>query len=376
MPISTSMAPEQDKGPHMQKRPVSLRPTRFLALAALLMVYGPLRAAGPTQYLPATGAAAVLEDHYPQLKAQFPWGVTGLGDLTYTTIPGYRPLTLDLYLPRHPGHGVPPRHPLIIYIHGGGWFGGHSRQSGAFENWPEVLASIAARGYVVSSVNYRLSGEASFPAALQDIKAAIRWLRTHAAEYGIDKDRVLVWGGSAGGQLAALTATSCGNEALEPVALTAPAATSATLESDCVQAAITWYGIFDLAALINRPAPPGAPPAATAAAAPNPVWRYLGCAPPDCAPQTIALASAITQVSNKTPPMLLVHGTEDHTVPFAQSQAFHDALQAAGGQVELIPIVGAAHSFVAKSAAETRTASLRALSESLRFMDATVGQHP
>jgi acetyl esterase/lipase len=358
----------------MSKPRTEHRPPLIAACALLVLAGTPLRAVDLAHYQPATAAAAVLEDHYPQLQTQFPWGVTGLAALTYVTIPGYRPLSLDLYLPGHAGHGPLPRRPLIIYLHGGGWFSGHSRQSGAFENWPEVLASIAARGYVVSSVNYRLSGEAPFPAAIQDVKSAIRWLRAHADEYGIDKTRVLVWGGSAGGQLAALTATSCGNDALEPATAAAPGATAPALESDCVQAAITWYGIFDFAPLVKQPAPPGPASAPNAAPAPNPVWRYLGCSAGGCTPETIALASAITQVSKSTPPMLLLHGTQDRTVPFAQSQAFHDALQAAGDQVQLIPIVGAGHSFVAATAADTRAASLRALSESLRFMDATVGQ--
>src|SRR6185312_15847831 len=84
------------------------------------------------------------------------------------------------------------------------------------EDWPGVLASVAGRGYVVASVEYRLSGEARFPAAIQDVKAAIRWLRTHASQYGIEPRRAVIWGGSAGGQLAALAGTTCGIAALEP----------------------------------------------------------------------------------------------------------------------------------------------------------------
>jgi len=101
---------------------------------------------------------------------------------------------------------------------------------------------IASRGYVVTSINYRLGGEAPFPAAIQDVKAAIRWLRAHSGEYGIDKDKFLVWGASAGGHLAALAGTSCGAKELEPVDLPDELAT----ESDCVEATIGWYGIYDL----------------------------------------------------------------------------------------------------------------------------------
>src|SRR6185369_12270345 len=146
-----------------------------------------------------------------------PGDVVGFPDLTYSSLSGYRPLILDLYKPAKSGKPLP----LVIYLHGGGWQGGHTRHSGAFEDWPGVLASIAARGYVVASVEYRLSGEAAFPAAVQDVKAAIRWLRMHATEFGIDKARAVVWGGSAGGQLAALVGASCGVAALEPPAAAA-----------------------------------------------------------------------------------------------------------------------------------------------------------
>src|SRR5262245_1854065 len=148
---------------------------------------------------PAIGSKAVLEDRYPERRVAFPGGVTGLPDLTYATVAGFRPLTLDLYLPAGSVSGGAP---VIIYVHGGGWTSGHTRHSGAFENWPGVLASLASKGYVVASLNYRLSSEAPSPAAEQDIKSAVRWLRASATRFGIDKRRVGIWGGSAGGQLA------------------------------------------------------------------------------------------------------------------------------------------------------------------------------
>ena len=173
----------------------------------------PLGDAATTSAEPAIGTKAVLEDRYPERRIAFPGGVAGLPDLTYSTVSGFRPLTLDLYLPATRATGGAP---VIIYVHGGGWTGGHTRHSGAFENWPGVLASLAGRGYVVASLNYRLSGEAPSPAAEQDIKSAVRWLRTNAARFGVDKRRIGIWGGSAGGQLAALAGTSCGVPALAP----------------------------------------------------------------------------------------------------------------------------------------------------------------
>ena len=173
---------------------------------------------------PATGASAQLQDRFPERRVAFADGVVGLADVTYAAPTGFRPLTLDLYLPRARETSAP----VIVYVHGGGWMGGHARQGGAFENWPQILASFAARGYVVASVNYRLSSEAISPAAAQDVANAVRWLRSNADRYSIDKQRVGLWGSSAGGQLAAITATTC--EAGEP-------------ESACVQAVAVWYGV-------------------------------------------------------------------------------------------------------------------------------------
>ena len=177
-------------------------------------------------------------DVYPQARVTLPGGVVGLPDLTYATVSGFRRLKLDLYLPPGPATGA---RPAIVYMHGGGWSGGTPRTTGAFENWPEVLASFAARGYVVASIQYRFSGEAPFPAAAQDAKAAVRWMRANATAYGIDPQRIVSWGASAGGQLAGILATSCGVTALDPPATGGrrgggpAAATPAPRPSDCVQ---------------------------------------------------------------------------------------------------------------------------------------------
>src|SRR2546421_1648971 len=236
------------------------------AIGVLLLAAQSAAAEAGTGSSPAAdvGARAVPEDPYPQRRVAFPAGVVGLPDLVYSTIAGFRPLRLDLYLPPA-GRSAAPR-PFVVYVHGGGWLNGHTRQSGAFQNWPNVLASLAARGYVVASVEYRLSGEARFPAAVQDLRAAIRWLRSQASTYGIDRNRGLLWGASAGGQLAALAATSCGVAALEPPVAAPPtaepggatgsraAATPLPGGADCVQRAVTRYGIFDFE---PRPPQPG-----------------------------------------------------------------------------------------------------------------------
>lgn len=303
---------------------------------------------------PAIGTKAVLEDRYPERRVAFPGGVTGLPDLVYSTTSGFRPLTLDLYVPAGAASGGVP---VIIYVHGGGWMSGHTRHSGAFENWPGVLASLAGRGYVVASLNYRLSSEAPSPAAEQDVKTAVRWLRSNAARFGIDKRRIGIWGGSAGGQLAALAGTSCGVSALEPPA--APDA-QAALESDCVQAVVAWYGIFDFAPLAKH------------ATAPPPVARYLGCEGTACSDDAITLASAIRHVDRNDPPFLLIHGALDKTVALSQSEKFHAALLASAVKSQLIVLPDVDHSFVGSTAELTRNASLRALHATIDFFDATL----
>lgn len=303
---------------------------------------------------PAIGTKAVLEDRYPERRVVFPGGVTGLPDLTYSTVSGFRPLTLDLYLPASQVSGGAP---VIIYVHGGGWTSGHTRHSGAFENWPGVLASLAGKGYVVASLNYRLSSEAPSPAAEQDVKSAVRWLRGNAARFGIDKRRIGIWGGSAGGQLAALAGTSCGVSALEPPPV---ADAKAPLESDCVQAVVTWYGVFDLTPLTKN------------VAAPPPVARYLGCEAGACPDDKVALASAIRYIDRNDPPFLLIHGALDKTVAVSQSEHFHAALQAHAVKSQLLVLPDVDHSFVGSTPQLTRDASLRALRATIDFFDATL----
>lgn len=325
----------------------------------------------PAQDRPPIAAAAVLEDHYPQQRVEFPGGVVGLPNLVYSTINGFQPLRLDIYLPPPAAKGA---RPVVVYIHGGGWSGGHSRHNGAFEDFPRVLASIAAKGYVVASVNYRLSGEAKFPAAEQDVKSAIRWLRANAEKYRIDKARFAVWGSSAGGHLAALAATSCGVAELEPPPPAAgrgqTAAPAKPPESDCVQAAVPWYGVFDFAPLVQQaPQAQGARAGAPRGGGPG---GFLGCQG-DCAPEVVRLVSPASLVDPKDPPMLLVHGAEDKTVAVKQSQDMYDLLKKNGVKAELIVIPGVGHSFIGQNIEATRDATLKALDATLAFLSATIG---
>src|SRR5690242_574899 len=220
--------------------------------------------------------------HYtPTPAIAYPGGVQSFRDVTYAELSGFRPLTLDLYVP--PPGGAPK--PAVAFIHGGAWRHLTARDAGTFRDFPATLASVAARGYVVASVNYRLAGEARFPAAIQDVEMAIQWLRTHAADYNIDSARFIAWGSSAGGQIAALIGTACGVKALEPPA---PEGAHGPAPSPCVQGVIDWYGAVDL----ESPAPDSKAAARVAAS----IKAYLGCEPAQCAPGWVRSASPFAYI--------------------------------------------------------------------------------
>jgi len=324
------------------RRPVA---ARLVATAVLLSSLPSTLVAAPGNRVFPVAAAPVLEDKFPNPAVAFPGGVEAWRDVVYQTIPGYRPQIVDIYVPPTPGP-----HPLILYIHGGGWMGGHTRHSGALADFPKVLASLAAEGFVVASLEYRLSGEARYPAALQDSNAALRFLRGHAAQYKIDPKRVGVWGGSAGGHLTALTAVTCGNTTLDP----------ASAQDGCVQAAVTWYGVFDFAGM-------SATPDGNSAGK-----RLLGCEAA-CTPAQIASVSPVTYIDAKDPPFLLIHGNEDKVVPVAQSHLGEAALRKAGVPVEAIYIPDVDHSFIGATPQATRDATLKAVNATFDFFHAKLG---
>ena len=326
---------------------------------------------------PEVAAQVVFEDHYPPRQVKFPNGVKGLPGLMYWQPIGYRPLTLDVYLPpaglSRPAAGFP----LIVHIHGGAWMMGDSHFGGPFVDFPGVLASLAARGYVVASINYRFSGEAVFPAAAQDVKAAIRWLRSRASDYEIDPARAMTWGESAGGHLAGLAAVSCNAQQLEPAqtltfafANTPPYVLPSSEISDCVQGGVTWFGMFDFATIAAQAREGKSPISRDVADAPE--WRMLGCFAKECKQGQIAAASPVTYVDPKNPPLLLIVGAEDKIVPYHQTLEMAEKLKAAGVPHELMVIPGVDHGFIGKTLQQTREANLKALDATFRFFDKTM----
>ena len=268
----------------------------------------------------------------PTPPVMYPGGVQSYRDVIFAQPLGFRPLTLDLYLP--PDGGGPKPKPVVVFIHGGAWRSRTTRDGGAIRDFPAVLAAVAARKYVVASVSYRFSGEAHFPAAVQDAALAIRWLRTNAGRYNIDTNKFVAWGSSAGGQIAALLGTACGEPAFEPPA---PKKAKGPLPSTCVQGVIDWYGLVDLerdGVDLGKPD------------VPDYVNTYLGCpALEQCAPGWARSASPFPYIDSKDPPFLIQHGAADVTVSPTQSKRLYDALHAAGVPAELVIYPGVAHGF-------------------------------
>jgi acetyl esterase/lipase len=294
--------------------------------------------------------------HYlPTPPVLYPQGVTSRRDVTYAELSGFRPLTLDLYLPK-PG-GAPK--PLVVFVHGGAWLHLTARDGGTFRDFPAILASLAARGYVVASVNYRNSGEAPFPGAVQDVGMAIQWLRRHSGDYGIDPARVVAWGSSAGGNIATLIGTGCAAPNLAPPP---GAAKEGAPPSTCVQGVIDWYGLIDLARNPDDLGPPVNPKATRY------VNAYLGCEMAKCPAGWVRSTNPISYIDAKDPPFLIQHGTADTTVSIKQAERLHAALRAAGVPAELVTYPGVAHGFAAPGGGADDAVNEQALAKVVEFL--------
>ena len=312
--------------------------SQFLTLLVGVTVYLHASAWGQDRRFDVS-VAPTLEDRHPTPPTVFSNGVTMWRDKVYQALPGYRPQLMDIYVPKAAGP-----HPLIVYVHGGAWLGGDKRRSAALVDFPQVLASLAAEGFIVASIQYRLSGEARFPAQLQDVNAAIRFLRRDAKRYRIDPEKVGIWGGSAGGHLAALAALTCRNTELD----------SAAYGDRCIKAAVTWYGIFDFAAM------------RTAADGDVAGRRLLGCES-ICPDDRIRAVSPVNYMNGSAPPFLLIHGTKDQTVPAEQSRIAEGALRKAKAPVSTLYLPDVDHSFIGATPQVTRAATAKAIEATFDF---------
>jgi acetyl esterase/lipase len=270
-------------------------------------------------------------------------GVAVHHGVEFASVEGFRPLLLDLYVP----HSAAASGATIVYLHGGGWAVGSRRRFGrAFASWsPTPLDLLAQAGFVVATVDYRLSGEARFPAQLHDVKAAIRWVRGNAPQLGVDPSKVLAWGESAGGHLAMLAGltgsmTSLEVASLDVASLEVEGVVGQHLDqSSAVCGVVDWYGPMNLLSLGSQHLPDSDKRPDDAGS-----WESsLVGAPLQTDPDRTRRASPISYVAAAAPPIQIHHGTKDAQVPFAQSVEFVQALRNAGGSAEFVAVEGSDH---------------------------------
>ena len=237
-------------------------------------------------------------------------------DIVYATVGG-KPLALDLYMPA----GV-DRPPLIVWVHGGAWRGG--------DKATRFPMAFVEQGIATASLDFRQSTEARFPAMVHDIKAAIRFLRAKAPEYGYRADRVAISGTSSGAHLAALVGVTNGHAALEGTV------GDHHDQSSDVHAIVSYYGASNLTTILAQSTPFGL-------GVREPALELLLGALPDQAHELAQLASPVTHVDRTDPPLLLLHGDQDPQMPINQSHELEGAYEALGLDVRFDIVHGAAH---------------------------------
>lgn len=248
--------------------------------------------------------------------SSLPDGATAHRDVAYVPS-GHERQRLDLYLPKD-GQNLP----LIINIHGGAFKMGSKEQG--------VPLEYLSQGYAVASINYRLSQHAKYPAQIEDCKAAVRWLRAHAAEYRLDPKRFAASGSSAGGHLAAMLGTTGDTTEFD---------VGANLDqSSRVQAVVDYFGPTDFLQMdAHRP-----PNGMAHDPANSPESELIGGAIQENKGKA-AKANPITYVTPGDPPFLICHGDADPLVPHHQSELLEAALRKAGVPVTFYTVQGAGH---------------------------------
>jgi acetyl esterase/lipase len=239
-----------------------------------------------------------------------------LKDIVFARTPE-KELKMDIYFPANKQEN----RPVLMWIHGGGWKAGSKNNC--------QLKYLVEHGYVVASISYRFSQEAKFPAQIHDCKAALRYLKANAKKYGIDKNRIAVSGASAGGQLAALMATSAGDEFLDGDLGVH------SKEKTQVPVVIDFYGASDfLLREKNQPAKVNKKGGV--------VYELLGGAVQDNK-ELAKKASAAYQVGQGDSAILIIHGSKDKVVLPGQSKRLHEVYQTKGLNSQLHIIEGAGH---------------------------------
>jgi acetyl esterase/lipase len=250
-------------------------------------------------------------------------------DVAFATPVGFRPLMLDLTLPKGDGP-----FPLVVFIHGGAWLSGHPHVSSPTYRKLDYVHQMLNAGFAVSCISYRFSSEGKFPMQLHDCKAAIRFLRNRAEIFNIDSARLAAMGDSAGGHLASMVGLTNNLIGLEGTV-------GDKHGSSAVNAVVNWFGPAEFLTMESQSigrelGSKDAPDSAES--------RLLGATVQENRALAIA-ASPVTYVNGDAPPFLIQHGTADRLVAYQQSQILADALKEAGCDVTLNLIEGADHCF-------------------------------
>ena len=276
-------------------------------------------------------SAFAQEDTAAQYKpVEYPAGYTARLNTVYTKVDGWEG-KMDLYLTTE---GKPA--PLLINIHGGGWNKGVKESQTGFN-------TFFKKGFAVANIEYRLSGQATAPAAVEDTRCALLYLIGHAKELNIDPQRIVIMGGSAGGHLALMGGLLANDHRFDK--------NCTTVENVKVAAIIDKYGITDVWGWAYGPGKTS-----------RSATQWLGDKAKDQA--FAASVSPITYVNKNSPPVFIVHGDADPTVPYAQSVELHRRLKEAGVKTEFMTVPGGLHGkFEKEQNTELNKAIIRFLQE-------------
>lgn len=264
---------------------------------------------------------AFLEPENPPKLSE---GVEVLRDIEYAKR-NSGSLLLDLY---RPSAKAQKPLPTVLFFYGGGFEYGNKNQLGLYK-----AHDLPLDGFAVVAINYRLSGVAPFPAAMEDAKAAVKWIKTNADQYNLDANNIAVWGASAGGMMEAFigTSTEYGVRGKKMV--------RSRNDDYRVQAVVNYFGATDFSQGDAHEYPGSNLNWAAADSWPS---LFIG-APIANRKAAVQIANPITYVTKDDPPMLIIHGEKDDVVPLHQSLILHDALEQAGVPVDLRIIKDGGH---------------------------------
>lgn len=310
----------------------------------------PLQSLPVSQTVSPTTELEELETDQPMMSSPTPgaFDPARLGtverDVTYCFTPDGEALKMDVYFP---AQGQPP-FPTVVYVHGGSWVAGDKSEG----NYIPEKTNLVQGGNVFVSINYRLAPGYRFPAQIEDVKCAVRSLRANTDQWGIDPDRIAAMGSSAGGHLVALLGTADEQAGWDTRG-------GYTSQSSRVSGVVDLFG------------PAVVPEDGLAGQDMNLLWQVFGAK--DLRDPALQKASPATYISPDDPPFLILHGTEDNTVPLAQSQRLTELLQAGGVEAHLIVVENAGHGM--PSPTQIVRPSFEEIWQSVKdFMERTIGR--